>query len=332
MGAELITKFGKQPRRYHLDASEVYRIGRTPQNTIQLPNDEVSRDHAMVQANDASVFYLYDLCSRNGTYVNGCRITMPMRLRDGDVISIGGFKFRFVQSVVQAEPECNLSSRGETVPVRSVSEITVLVMDIRGYTNLCQHIGEARVAEIMRTFNSETGAVLTDLNAWGVKYIGDAVMAIWVHRDSRAPFLIAALRAISALEEIAGSLQPRFGLESPVLLSAAMHIGMASIGNMGSKASADYTALGDVVNKVFRLAATSQELQADVVISKEAYNVLLSEINIERLMTAHEVQLKGYADWHLVYAMNRQALLGLLENLGSQRGREKRQTHKSDDD
>jgi len=316
--AKLVVAFGLVEKCYELDDREVCMIGRTGSNTIQLSGKDVSRNHAVVQGNDCSVFHIYDLGSRNGTYVNGCRITAPAPLQDGDVISIGGLNLRFVQSVVPAEPESSALALPETSFSLTLKAITVLVTDIRGYTALCQQIGAARVAKIMQTFNSEAGKALARLDVWGVKYIGDAVMALWVHQGPPKQFLISGLRAISALLQIAESLQPRFGLASPVLLGAAMNTGTACIGNMGSNAAADYTALGDVVNRVFRLEASTRDLQADVVISSYVYNELRSEIDPENSMTAHGVQLKGYPELNFVYAMDRQTLRRALENLGPQ--------------
>jgi len=197
-----------------------------------------------------------------------------------------------------------------TVVERAVSEITVLVTDIRGYTKLCQEIGEARVAEIMQTFNTEAGAVLRKLNVWGIKYIGDAVMAIWVGPPEG--FGLMALRATSALMDIADSLTDRFELASPMLLGAAVNTGVASIGNMGSTSASDYTALGDVVNKVFRLEASTKELQGDVVISNESYKVLRPKIDPGESMIAKKVQLKGYSDLEFVYTLDVSTLRRIL--------------------
>jgi adenylate cyclase len=238
-------------------------------------------------------------------------------LRNGDVISIGGLELQFVQSGKLEESSERVSYPPETMFYRSIDEITVVVTDVRGYTRLCQEIGEARVAEIVHAFNSDAGTVLAGLNVWGVKHIGDAVMAIWVHRGSRTASLVAALRGISELLEIAETLQSRFGLASPVLLGAAVNTGVASIGNMGSIAAADYTALGDVVNKVFRLEAATRELQADVVISSEVCDALLPEMDLRNSTTAHRVQLKGYTEPTLVYVMSRSALHKELEDLGT---------------
>jgi DNA-binding transcriptional regulator YiaG len=63
-------------------------IGRDEDNTIVINNTNVSRHHADVRW-DRNGYVLHDLGSKNGTYVNGERITSHL-LRDGDVIALAG--------------------------------------------------------------------------------------------------------------------------------------------------------------------------------------------------------------------------------------------------
>lgn len=68
-------------------------IGRETDNNIQVLKANVSRHHAKI-TNLSSVCEVEDLKSRNGTCVNGDRITV-MALRAGDEIRFGDEVFRF---------------------------------------------------------------------------------------------------------------------------------------------------------------------------------------------------------------------------------------------
>jgi adenylate cyclase len=318
--AELVLVAGETQTHFPLTSSNVCRIGRTPDNTIQLPANRVSRNHALVQPGEQSAFVIVDLGSRNGTYVNGSRITSSTPLQNGDVISIAGEELLFIQGEMAEAPE-TLENSGfapdATIVERPVSEITVAVADIRGYTKLCQKVGEVRAAEVVHALNTEAGAVLENLNVWGVKYIGDAVMAVWVNHGRAKRFVFRALRAISGLIDIADSLQNRFQLDAPIRLRAALNVGAASIGNMGSKAAPDYTAIGDVVNKVFRLEGCAGDLEVDIVLSARVYGVLQQEIDPQNAMIAKSVHLKGYADSELVYTLDKNQLQSILAHADS---------------
>jgi len=63
-------------------------IGRTHDADVALADPEVSRRHARLDARSA-VVYLEDLQSRNGTFLNGRRVTEPIEIRNGDEIDVG---------------------------------------------------------------------------------------------------------------------------------------------------------------------------------------------------------------------------------------------------
>ncbi len=69
-------------------------IGREPPATIQIDGRGLSRHHARIQVSDGDAT-LEDLGSKNGTHVNGRRITIPFRLSDGDEIRLGAISLTF---------------------------------------------------------------------------------------------------------------------------------------------------------------------------------------------------------------------------------------------
>ncbi|MBL0345012.1 FHA domain-containing protein [Candidatus Villigracilis affinis] len=66
-------------------------IGRDPEADINLPSPSVSRRHAALQASQPE-WQLVDLNSKNGTFLNGKRITNPQKLRAGDIIQIASYR------------------------------------------------------------------------------------------------------------------------------------------------------------------------------------------------------------------------------------------------
>jgi pSer/pThr/pTyr-binding forkhead associated (FHA) protein len=69
-------------------------IGRSPQAGLRIPDQAVSRRHCLllglrgVPAGDRC-WILVDLGSRNGTWLNGQRISRPHPLRAGDRVQFG---------------------------------------------------------------------------------------------------------------------------------------------------------------------------------------------------------------------------------------------------
>jgi hypothetical protein len=69
-------------------------IGRRPDSDVFLDDVTVSRDHALL-VKRGDDYYLDDLGSLNGTYVNRHRIESH-RLEDGDELQVGKFKLTFL--------------------------------------------------------------------------------------------------------------------------------------------------------------------------------------------------------------------------------------------
>lgn len=75
---------------------ETTRIGRTTDNEIMLPDPNVSRLHASITRRGGS-YYINDLDSTNGTWVNEQRVT-EAELSENDVVRLGGTRLVFRRS------------------------------------------------------------------------------------------------------------------------------------------------------------------------------------------------------------------------------------------
>ncbi len=67
------------------------RLGRSADNTLQLPDPSISRYHAFLGVDDEGQARLTDLGSTNGTFLNGRRLPedTPVRVQDGDRLQFG---------------------------------------------------------------------------------------------------------------------------------------------------------------------------------------------------------------------------------------------------
>ena len=69
-------------------------IGRLAENALQIEDDSVSSSHAEIFAEE-DLFFVRDLGSTNGTFINDERMAGPRELANGDVVRIGSTTFRF---------------------------------------------------------------------------------------------------------------------------------------------------------------------------------------------------------------------------------------------
>ncbi len=91
--AKLILLQQGQAIPFDLTKEEIV-LGRLPECDIQLNSNMVSRRHALVRQREGD-FFVEDLGSGNGTYVNGQKIEAPTKLKTGDRVKFGPILFRF---------------------------------------------------------------------------------------------------------------------------------------------------------------------------------------------------------------------------------------------
>jgi hypothetical protein len=91
--AASLTEEGPSGSAYALLAEE-QSIGRDATNTIAITDGSISGRHAVIRRTPQG-FQLEDLGSRNGTYVNGERLTEPQLLADNDIVRLGKVVFTF---------------------------------------------------------------------------------------------------------------------------------------------------------------------------------------------------------------------------------------------
>ncbi|WP_322821508.1 DUF3662 and FHA domain-containing protein [Chloroflexus sp.] len=91
-GAFFLLQTGNAPQALPI-ATTTVTIGRGLDNDIILEDTRVSRKHAQLRYRQRR-FWLTDLGSTNGTFVNNERIS-ERALRDGDVVSLGGLELTF---------------------------------------------------------------------------------------------------------------------------------------------------------------------------------------------------------------------------------------------
>ncbi len=80
----------------------IWTLGRNREAGLPIRDRMMSRRHAsVIYFPDEKCFYLLDLNSMNGSYVNGVRVQQRQRLQDGDFLRVGNTEFFFFVSQQQ---------------------------------------------------------------------------------------------------------------------------------------------------------------------------------------------------------------------------------------
>ena len=296
-------------RQFTLTNGQSWAIGRGDGCAVMLDSRSVSRLHALIQRRDAGGYSLVDLGSRNGSFVNKHRVSIPVLLRDGDQLLFGDQELVF-RSAVEAPPpaaESNLDTRNApTTSLHTHSLATIVVVDIRDFTPLARTVSEALLSQAIGTWFLRVGQAAQRSGSWAQKYVGDAVMAVWIHdRSSQVRGdLLRALRAVVEIHAATNEISRTLPLPQPLRIGAGVNTGSAIVGGT------EFTALGDTVNAAFRLEAATKQLGVGVALGDRAYGELcLSNAAFQ----PHQVQLKGYDAPSTAWSISFEELRELLE-------------------
>jgi predicted component of type VI protein secretion system len=93
MATKLVIASGKSAGKAIALKNDKLLIGRAEECDIRPLSDEVSRRHCLVRV-EPDVVWVEDLGSRNGTFVNGVRITEKTKVFDGDLVKVGGLQLK----------------------------------------------------------------------------------------------------------------------------------------------------------------------------------------------------------------------------------------------
>jgi len=297
-------------------------VGRDAASRLRLDHDDVtaSRRHAIIRADENGRCTLVPVSNTAATMRNGRPVSAEISLVDGDLIAIGKTLLRFETSVTITPPSTD-QANGATVVMLKDRLVTVLVIDIRGYSVLAQEIGEAEIGKLLRRFNAEAGHILEGFEAYQPRYLGDAVMASWLHgsADDTAVIELADLgrvvSAYQALAAMAARINADIVLPRPLSIGGGINSGRAAFGNLGNAGKIDINTVGEAVNRAFRLESATRTHNADLVIGRASFDLLNGSFPYQEEFPIKKVDLKGYAEPQEAIILRGEEITRLSERL-----------------
>ncbi len=165
------------------------------------------------------------------------------------------------------------------------AEVTVLVVDIRGFSGISERVGTERsLAWIRDTLDVLTNIVM-DQAGVVVDYVGDEMLAMW---GAPVPQADQARRAGQAALEMLVALGPHDQkwlplIGEPTRVGIGVHSGIAQVGNVGSQRKFKYGPLGHTVNLASRLQGATKHLQTTLLVSQATHHALGPGFTTRRL-------------------------------------------------
>src|ERR1700719_2546133 len=250
-------------------------IGRSQKNVLVLDSPKISRRHAIINVQSVGEFWLIDLGSSNGTFLNKRRVNQPVQLSDQDQIAIGDHQFTFRQP---AEVSDEYRSTFIARTIREIENVPcwLLVADIENFTPLSRSLTSDALATLIGGWVATCKEIIEAHQGMIDKYLGDGFFAYWREDENAAKNIAVAL---DQLKQAQAKNEPRFRL--------ALHFGLVAIGGVPSMG--EESLMGKEVNFVFRMEKLAGSLGISVLTSDAGKARLGAMMKCESA-GAHEVK------------------------------------------
>jgi adenylate cyclase len=147
---------------------------------------------------------------------------------------------------------------------------TAVFTDIKGFTSIAEGMSAPETAAMLNAYFSDATTHVFDAGGTLIKYIGDAVFAIWgapIRREDHATQACVAALSLARAQEAPAVAD---SLVAKLVTRIGVHTGPMLVGNLGSAQRFDYTAIGDAVNLASRIEGLNKTFGTRSLASGEA--------------------------------------------------------------
>jgi adenylate cyclase len=189
-----------------------------------------------------------------------------------------------------------LKQRGQVRLGGEFREVTILLADIRGFTNLSATMSPHEVTQMLEDYFGCLVPVIFKYQGTIDKFVGDAILAVfgspdadeqqYVHAVQSALEMQAAMKEVNAQRNAKGARTGELGI--------GIHCGEVVHGFIGTAERMEYTVIGDTVNRASRFCDGAGG--GEILISAELYQWIWNLVKSEQttIATKHEGDLIAY--------------------------------------
>ncbi len=197
-----------------------------------------------------------------------------------------------------------LSQGVEAKPGGSIQQLTVMFVDVAGFTGLSERMGD-RVVPLLSRYLDAVSEVIVANGGTIDKFIGDAVMAFWGAPTSQPDHAVRCCRAALACRKAIEAAGVNDDQGHPLQIRIGINSGRMLVGNIGSELRLNYTVIGDAVNVASRLESANKQYGTLILIGAETRRLIRDAFIIREI---DSIVVYGRTEGLAVYE-----LIGLAE-------------------
>jgi adenylate cyclase len=198
-------------------------------------------------------------------------------------------------SYVDASIATRVLSEGEVLRGREL-EVTVLFLDIRGFTSLADRSAAADVVQYLGEFFELVIPIIGKHHGHTNQLLGDGLLAVF---GAPLPLDGHADHAVEAAREILDTVWRRY--EGELRIGVGLNSGDVVAGTIGGGGKLHYGLIGDTVNVAARVEALTKDTGDPLLITESTQRLLTARLHAIEPRGAH--RLRGKARETLIYAV-----------------------------
>jgi CheY-like chemotaxis protein len=178
--------------------------------------------------------------------------------------------------------------------------LTIFFTDIVGFTPMTERMDPGDLVNLLNEYFDEMVVILKENGATIDKFVGDAIMALYLESKNRSREECAYNAVKAGLEMIEALRKFNENRQDQVNIRVGINSGTVIMGDIGSKLyRRDYTVIGDNVNIAARLESSAEK--GSVLVSDTTYKLIKDFVEIENTSS---IVVKGKAEELLVHKVS----------------------------
>jgi adenylate cyclase len=165
----------------------------------------------------------------------------------------------------------------EAKPGGSIQHLTVMFIDIAGFTGLSERMGD-RLVPLLSAYLDLTSEIIVRNGGTIDKFIGDAVMAFWGAPTPQSDHALLCCQAALACRRAIKDSGLADDRGQPLQIRIGINSGRMLVGNIGSELRLNYTVIGDAVNVASRLESANKHYETGILIGAETQRLVEKEM------------------------------------------------------
>lgn len=172
----------------------------------------------------------------------------------------------------------------EALSLGKECELTIIFIDIRGFTSLSERLSSQEVVELLNAFHGRMVEVMFRHGGTLDKYLGDGLIAYFNAPVGQPDHASRAVRCALEMTRELVALNEQLSTEGreEIRMGAGIHTGKAVVGDIGAPHRREFTAIGSAVNVTSRLEGMTKEVGRSIVAS-EATMKLVKDVEWEEM-------------------------------------------------